>query len=68
MNYYKIKAQIESNDGEELCMETYRNFTDERKAHIFASGFATGFALAYSGALLDLQVEQVQEDRPKLYF
>jgi hypothetical protein len=63
MNYYKIKVQIESNEGKELQMETYRNFTDDRKAHVFASGFANGFAMAYNGALLDLQIQQVEEDR-----
>jgi hypothetical protein len=62
MNYYKIKVQIQSNDGDELQMETYRNFTENRKAHVFASGFAEGFAMAYNGAILDTQIEQVVED------
>jgi hypothetical protein len=68
MNYYKIKVQIESNNGEELQMETHRNFTENRKAHVFASGFAAGFAMAYDGAILDMQIEQIEDDRRQQTF
>jgi maltose-binding protein MalE len=68
MNYYKIKVQIQSNDGDELQMETHRNFTESRKAHVFASGFANGFAMAYDGAILDMQIEQIEDDRRQQTF
>jgi hypothetical protein len=59
MSYYRVQVKIESNDGEELTLETYRYFTRDSKVPIFASGFADGFAMSHSGVVLDTKIEPV---------
>lgn len=63
MKYYKVKVQIESNDGKYMVLETYRNFSAEADVFIFASGFANGFAMAHDGAVLETQIEKLNDDR-----
>lgn len=63
MNYYRVKVQIESNGGEHLVLETERNFTADKDVFIFASGFADGFAMAYQGAVIEKQIERLDDDR-----
>jgi len=61
MKYYKVKVQIESNDGEQMILETHRNFNTETDVFIFASGFANGFAMAHEGAVLETQIEKIDD-------
>jgi len=63
MNYYKVKVQIESNQGEHLVMETHRNFVADQDVFLFASGFADGFAMAHEGSVLEKQIEKLNDDR-----
>ena len=63
MNYYKVKVQIESTSGEKLELETHRNFVDNKDIFIFASGFADGFAMAHGGAIIEKQIEKLNDDR-----
>lgn len=63
MNYYKVKVQIESEQGEHLVMETQRNFVTDKDVFIFASGFADGFAMAHQGAVVEKQIEKLNDDR-----
>lgn len=65
MNYYRVKVQIESNDGEQLMLQTERNFSAEKDVFIFASGFADGFAMAFKGAVLEKQIEKLDDDRTR---
>jgi len=63
MNYYRVKVHIESNGGEHLVLETERNFTADKDVFIFASGFADGFAMAHQGAVVEKQIEKLNDDR-----
>jgi hypothetical protein len=63
MKYYKVKVHIESNDGTYMVLETHRNFNAETDVFIFASGFANGFAMAHDGAVLETQIEKLNDDR-----
>ena len=63
MDYYKVKVQIESKTGEKLELETHRNFAVNKDVFIFASGFADGFAMAHQGAVIEKQIEKLNDDR-----
>lgn len=63
MKYYRVKVQIESNEGKCMILETHRNFNADVEVFIFASGFANGFAMAHEGAILETQIEKLNDDR-----
>jgi len=46
-----------------MILETHRNFNADVEVFIFASGFANGFAMAHEGAILETQIEKLNDDR-----
>lgn len=63
MNYYKIKVQISCSNDQTQEFETQHNFVSDKDAYIYASGFAKGCAVAYGGAVLDKEIEKLNDDR-----
>lgn len=63
MNYYKLTVRVETAKGEQVSLETYRNFYEEKEIFIFASGFADGLAMAHDGAVLEKQIEKLNDNR-----
>jgi hypothetical protein len=62
MNYYKLTVRVETAEGEQVSLETYRNFYEEKEILIFASGFADGLAMAHHGAVLEKQIEKLNNN------
>jgi hypothetical protein len=57
MKNYRIKVEIESNDGEFMTLETKQSFSEPDQIRLFTQGFAEAFALVNDGAVIARHIE-----------